>query len=162
MLASLALAWTLSGDHVQFAAGQAALFALFAVASLTLFGAMIMDFDKWVESVPPVPKRVLRRWFARCAEKVGRLVVRGLARYRAAMTCVWVPTGRALVWMLDRYGTVLTWLWTRIVRAGAWALAAYCSGLTWLWTRIGRAGVWAFVSHGRVLSWLWSTTGRGT
>ena len=41
---------------------QAVLFVAFAVAALTLFATVVMDFDRWVDTVSPVPKRTVRRW----------------------------------------------------------------------------------------------------
>ncbi len=62
IVASAVLARLLSEDGVaSFGAGQGALFFAFAMASLTLFVLVVFDFDKWVETVPPVPKRVHAR-----------------------------------------------------------------------------------------------------
>ena len=101
IVASAVFARLLSEDGVaSFGAGQAALFFAFAMASLTLFVVVVFDFDKWVETVPPVPKRIVRGVIGRGATRVGRGIGWMLAYYGAGMTWVWSRVGAALGWLV--------------------------------------------------------------
>jgi hypothetical protein len=183
IVASAVLARLLSEDGVaSFSSGQAALFFAFAMASLTLFVLVVFDFDKWVETVPPVPKRVMRGVFRRGARRVGRAAGWLLACYGAGMTWVWSRVGAAsgLVvarsaasvarlssWAarvadaaLVRYSAAMHWLWSAVGRALVWTLARVGEGLTTLWAVLARGGLRALVLYRAAMQWLWPPVGH--
>jgi hypothetical protein len=176
IVASVVLSRIVSDDNVpEFGGGQAALFFAFAVASVTLFVFVLFDFDKWVDTVPPVPKRALRRPIGRATRRAGRGIARVLSYFGAALR--WVAGGAtagfawlwawavrvaavalgALVWTLVRAGKGLTVLWAHIVRGGLRALVRYRAAMQWLWSRMayglarlgeGLTAVWAWLVRG--------------
>ena len=183
IVASVVLARVLSEDGVvQFALGQAALFFAFAMSALTLFVVVVFDFDRWIETVPPVPKRVGRRVIRRGARRVGRVAGWVLACYGAVMTWVWSRVGGGLGWLVTRSAATLAWFWSLAVRfAGAtlvlyrgvlqrvWVTTgrAFAStlvhvgdGLTVLWIVLVRGGLRALVVYRAGMHWLWSVTAR--
>ena len=183
IVASAVLARLLSEDGVaSFAPGQAALFLAFAMASLTLFVVVVFDFDKWVETVPPVPKRVFRGVIGRGAKRVGRAAGWMLAYYGAGMTWVWSRVGAALGWLvarsaasvawfsswtvwaaaatLVRYRAVMQRVWSTAGRAFAWTLAHVGAGLTSLWVVLVRGGLRGLVLYRARMHWLWSAVGH--
>jgi hypothetical protein len=184
VVASIVLARFLSGDGsvVEFGAGQAALFFAFAVASLILFAAVLMDFDKWVDTVPPVPKRAVRRWTGRGTRRIGRALGVVLAYYGAVMTWVWSRVGVTLSWTIGglgacithlsawlgrvgsaglvRYRDVVGWFWSNAGRLLAWALGRSGAGLTVLWVGIVRGGERAVILYRAGASWLWPRAGH--
>jgi hypothetical protein len=134
VIASIVLARLLSEDGVaRFAVGQAALFFAFAIASLTLFVVVVFDFDKWVETVPPVPKRAVRRLIGRGSRRVRRAVGLVLAYYGAAMTWVWTRVGAALGWLVGRSALGLAWFWSCVARAEAALLVGYSALMQRVW-----------------------------
>lgn len=186
IVASILLSRVISDGNVpEFGGGQAALFFAFAVASITLFVFVIADFDKWVDTVPPVPKRALRRPVGRATRKVGSAVAWALGYVRAALRWLWAWTVRiaavafgALVWALARAGNGLTVLWTQIVRGGRRGLVRYRGAMHWLWSRMGhglarlgegltvlwawlvRGGVRGLVRYRAAMQWSWSRMGH--
>jgi hypothetical protein len=171
IVASVVLSRVISDGNVpEFGGGQAALFFAFAVASVTLFVFVIADFDKWVDTVPPVPKRALRRPVGRATRRVGGALAWVLAYVRAALGWVvrratsalawlWAGTVRiaavalgASVWTLVRAGNGLTVVWTQIVHGGTWALVRYRSAMHWMWLRMGHG----LARSGEGLAWLWA------
>ena len=183
IIASAVLARLLSEDGVtSFGVGQAALFLAFAMASLTLFVVVVFDFDKWVETVPPVPKRVVRGVVGRGATRVGRAVGWMLAYYGAAMTWVWSRVGTAVgslvarsaasvAWLsawsvraasavLVRYGAVMQRVWWTTGRAFASTLAHVGLWLSLLWVVLVRDGLRALVLYRAWMHWLWSGVGH--
>jgi hypothetical protein len=183
IVASAVLARLLSEDGVaSFGPGQAALFFAFAMASLTLFVLVVFDFDKWVETVPPVPKRVIRRVIGRGARRVGRATDWMLAYYGAGMTLVWSRVGAALGWLVARSAATVAWfsswtvraaaatlvryraamqrVWSTAGRAFAWTLAHVGAALTSLWVALVRGGLRALVSYRAAMHWLWSAVGH--
>jgi hypothetical protein len=176
IVASIVISRVISDGNVpEFGGGQAALFFAFAVASVTLFVFMIADFDKWVDTVPPVPKRALRRPVGRATRRVGGAVAWVLAYLRAGMRWVvgraaaglawlWAWTARiaavlfgALVWTLARAGDGVTVLWTQIVRGGRRGLVRYRVTMHWLWSRMGH-GLTRF-GEGLTVLWAWLVRG---
>lgn len=183
IVASAVLARLLSEDGVaSFSPGQAALFFAFAMASLTLFVLVVFDFDRWVETVPPVPKRVMRGVFRRGARRVGRVVGWMLACYGAGMTWVWSRVGAASGWVvarsaasvarlsswtarvadaaLVRYRAAMHWLWSAVGRALVWTLAHVGEGLTTMWAALARGGLRALVLYRAAMHWLWPPVGH--
>jgi hypothetical protein len=160
MVASLTLVRVLSGDRGVSAAVQAALFVTFAVAAFTLFVVVVVDFDRWVDTVSPVPKRVFRRWLGRTVRRVCRMVIRLLAFYGGILTRLWLRVGAATGWVLSHSAAAVAWLLASAGRALAWVLARVGEGLTWLWVRLVRAGVWTLVRYRAVVQWLWTSAGR--
>jgi hypothetical protein len=183
IVASIVLARLLSEDGVaRFAAGQAALFFTFAVASLTLFVVVVFDFDKWVETVPPVPKGALRRIIGRWSRRVRRAVGLGLAYYGIAMTWVWTRVGAVLGWVVGRSAARLARFWSLTARAGRAVLVVYRvvvqrvwsttghafasmlalvgKGLELLWVALVRGGLRALVLYRAAMQWLWSAVGH--
>jgi hypothetical protein len=157
MVVSAALGWILSGnDATAFVAGRAASFAAFTLAAWVLFVAVVVDFDRWVESVRPYPKRVVRRWLARIARRVARVLAWALACYAAVMTWLWSAAGRGLAWVLARAGEGLTLLWSWLVLVGAGVLVRYRATVGWLWSAAGRGLAWVLARAGEALTWLWS------
>jgi hypothetical protein len=184
--ASLVVARVLSveSDRVGvLGVAQAGLFVAFAIAALTLFATVVMDFDRWVDTVPPVPKRSVRRWVGRNARRISRLLALVLAWYGALMTWIWSTTGEALGWVLSRcVGGVSTlsvlsaragtwvfsayrigahWVWSWTGRGFVWVLGRVGEGLTWLWVSAVQSGAWVLVRYRAVAGWLWSSAGRG-
>jgi len=140
IVASAVLARLLSKDGVaSFAPGQAALFFAFAMASLTLFVLVVFDFDKWVETVPPVPKRVVRGAIGRGARRIGRATGWMLAYYGAGMTWVWSRVGAALGWLVARSAATVAWFSSWTVRATGSALVLYRAVMQRVWSTAGRA-----------------------
>jgi hypothetical protein len=135
--------------------GKAALFFTFAVASLVLFVLVLFDFDTWVESVPSMPKGIVRRWIARGTRRVRRAVGWVLALYAGAMTRLWSTIRYALTWLLARTGEGCTYLWVGIVHGGAWVLVRYRAAAGWLWSTIGHGLAWMLARTGEGLTYLW-------
>ena len=183
IVASAVAARLLSEDGVaSFSPGQAALFFAFAIASLTLFVLVVFDFDKWVETVPPVPKRVMRGVIRRGARRIGRAAGWMLAYYGAGMTWVWSRVGAALGWVVARsvagvarfsswaarvadasliwYGAAMHWSWSTVGRAFVWTLAHVGEGLTTLWAVLVRGGLRALVLYRAAMHWLWAPVGH--
>jgi hypothetical protein len=158
IVASVVLSRVISDGNVpEFGGGQAALFFTFAVASITLFVFVITDFDKWVDTVPPVPKRVVRRRVGGAARRINRVFAWAFAYVRAA-----------LAWLLRGATTGLAWLWTWIVRIAiavfgtlVWVLARAGDGLTMLWAWIVRVGERALLQYRAAMHWMWSRMGHG-
>jgi hypothetical protein len=186
IIASVVLSRVISDGNVpEFGGGQAALFFVFAVASITLFVFMIADFDKWVDTVPPVPKRALRRPVGRATRRVGGAVAWVLGYACAALHWLWAWTARiaavlfgVFVWTLARAGNGVTVLSTQIVRGGRRGLVRYRVAMHWLWSRMGhglarlgegltvlwawlvRGGVRGLVHYRAAMNWLWSRMGH--
>jgi hypothetical protein len=162
IVASIVLARMFSDDGVaRFELAQAAFFFPFAIASLVLFAVMLVDFDKWVETVPPVPKRSLRRFIGRGAKRVGGVVAWVLALYGAGMTWFWSRVGNALGWAVGRSVARLTWFWAWFARAEGVALAQYGAAMQWVWSTVGRAFVSALAHAGNGLAFVWMWGVRG-
>ncbi|HYU39436.1 MAG TPA: hypothetical protein VEM59_06315 [Acidimicrobiia bacterium] len=186
IVASLVVARVLSieSDRVGvLGVAQAGLFVAFAIAALTLFATVVMDFDRWVDTVPPVPKRPVRRWVGRNARRISRLLALVLAWYGAVMSWVWSTTGEALGWVLSRWvagvSSLSVWLaragtrvfsayrvgahrvWSFVGRGLVWVLALVGEGLTWLWVSAVQVGAWVLVRYRAGAHWLWLSTGRG-
>jgi hypothetical protein len=158
----LARALSLSSDRDgSLAVAQAGLFVIFAVAALTLFAAVVMDFDRWVDTVPPVPKRVARRWVGRVVRRLCRLVAWVLTLYGAVMTWTWSTIGRVLGAVVGRAGSALLWLWLWVGSALSRVVGRTSVGLTVLWAWVVRAGEWLLVRYRAGVGWLWSSAGRG-
>ncbi len=156
--ASLVVARVLSveSDRVGvLGVAQAGLFVAFAIAALTLFATVVMDFDRWVDTVPPVPKRSVRRWVGRNARRISRLLALVLAWYGALMTWIWSTTGEALGWVLSRCVGGVSTLSVLSARAGTWVFSAYRIGAHWVWSWTGRGFVWVLDRVGEGLTWLW-------
>ena len=157
----LARVLSLSSDRDGFlAVAQAGLFVLFAVAALTLFAAVVMDFDRWVDTVRPVPKRVARRWIGRCVRSICRVVAWVFALYGGLMTWIWSTVGEALGGVIGRAGSALLWLWVWVGRSLSWVLGRSSVGLTSLWAWLVRAGEWLLVRYRVVAGLVWSWAGR--
>jgi hypothetical protein len=186
IVASLVVARVLSieSDRVGvLGVAQAGLFVAFAIAALTLFATVVMDFDRWVDTVPPVPKRPVRRLVGRNARRISRLLALVLAWYGAVMSWVWSTTGEALGWVLSRwvagvsslsvwlaragtrvfsaYRVGAHWVWSFVGRGFVWVLALVGEGLTWLWVSAVQVGAWVLVRYRAGAHWLWLSTGRG-
>ena len=186
IVASLVVARVLSieSDRVGvLGVAQAGLFVAFAIAALTLFATVVMDFDRWVDTVPPVPKRPVRRWVGRNARRISRLLALVLAWYGAVMSWVWSTTGEALGWVLSRwvagvsslsvwsarvgtrvfsaYRVGAHWVWSFVGRGFVWVLALVGEGLTWLWVSAVQGGAWVLVWYRAGARWLWLSAGRG-
>ena len=157
----LARVLSLSSDRDGFlAVAQAGLFVLFAVAALTLFAAVVMDFDRWVDTVRPVPKRVARRWIGRCVRSICRVVAWVFALYGGLMTWIWSTVGEALGGVIGRAGSALLWLWVWVGRSLSWVLGRSSVGLTSLWAWLVRAGEWLLVRYRVVAGLVWSWASR--
>jgi len=134
LVVSLAVVWMLpthaTGLLVE-ARGVA--FGIFTLSAWTLLVAVLIDFDRWVGTVRPVPKRLVRRFVARVARALGRAPGWMLACYGAAMTWLWNAVLRALAWALGGSGTALTRTWVWLTRAATWTLVRYRRALTWTW-----------------------------
>ncbi len=157
--ASLVVARVLSveSDRVGvLGVAQAGLFVAFAIAALTLFATVVMDFDRWVDTVPPVPKRSVRRWVGRNARRISRLLALVLAWYGALMTWIWSTTGEALGWVLSRCVGGVSTLSVLSARAGTWVFSAYRIGAHWVWSWTGRGFVWVLGRVGDGLTWFWA------
>src|SRR5215210_3946553 len=141
MVTSAVLGWRLSDAEGSVAAVRAGLFGVFTVAAFTLFVAVLVDFDRWVDDVRPYPKRVLRRRSGNGVRAFARLVAGMLGGYAAVMTWVWSWTGAALAWALGRVGTGLTSSWVRLGQGASWALVPYRTGVgrVWVWVGTGSA-----------------------
>ncbi len=186
IVASLVVARVLSieSDRVGvLGVAQAGLFVAFAIAALTLFATVVMDFDRWVDTVPPVPKRPVRRLVGRNARRISRLLALVLAWYGAVMSWVWSTTGEALGWVLSRwvagvsslsvwlaragtrvfsaYRVGAHWVWSFVGRGFVWVLALVGEGLTWLWVSAVQVGAWVLVRYRAGAHWLWLSSGRG-
>lgn len=155
IIASVVLARQLSGDDVaNFGIGQAALFLAFGIASLVLFAFVVTDFDRWIETVPPVPKRVVRRSLGRVTRRIRRAGAWVLALFGYAMTWFWSPAGGALGWLIARTARRLIWFWSWVARAESAVLASIGRGLTVLWIWVLRAAVWS--GQGLTVAWTWA------
>jgi hypothetical protein len=184
VIGAVVLARVLFDDDVaNFGLGQAALFLVFGVASIVLFAVVVTDFDRWVETVPPVPKRVVRRSVGRVTKRGRRAAGRGLAVFGAAMTWSSSRVGAALstvtarsarrliriwVWGARTGGLVLakvaagvTVFWMFVVRGGARALVLYRTVMHRWWTAVGHAFAWTVVRSGEGLTlvWMWAVRG---
>ncbi len=160
MVVSAVLAWMLRDGVGAVAAGRAASFGVFAIASWTLLVAVLVDFDRWIDTVPPVPKRVVRRFVARSARRVGRALAWVLAVYGAAVGGLWSSAGLVLGWVLGRSGAALAWWWSTVVRVVGGALVWYRAAAGGVWSSAGRALAWVLVRAGAGLTRLWSTIAR--
>jgi len=171
-------------DAARFGIGQAALFLAFGVSSIVLFAVVVTDFDRWTETLPPVPKGVVRRSVGRAAIRVRRVGAGALAVVGAPMTWFWSRVGAALgfviacstrgltqfwLWVVRAVGAVLaivghglTVFWSWIARRGAWALARSGAGITAAWVWALRGGVRALVIHRTVMHRLWMSVGHGS
>jgi hypothetical protein len=162
IIASAVLARLLSEDGVaSFTAGQGALFFAFAMASLTLFVLVVFDFDKWVDTVPPVPKRILRGAIERGTTRVARAVGWMLAYYGAGMTWVWSRVGAALGWLVARLAASVAWFSSWTARAAGAALVRYRAAMHWLWSGVGHASGWTLAHVGAWLTSVWIVLERG-
>jgi hypothetical protein len=182
MVASAVLGWRLSDAEGSLAAVRAGLFGVFTLAAFTLFVAVLVDFDRWVDDVRPYPKRAIRRRAGGAVRAVARLIAWVLALYAAVMSRLWSGAGAALTWALGRGGAGLTWSWVQFghamswvlvrYRAGAgrlwrwvgaesaWALGHAGTGMTALWVWLGHWGSWVLVRYRAGVGWVWATTGR--
>jgi hypothetical protein len=183
MVASAVLGWRLSNAEGSLAAVRAGLFGVFTLAAFTLFVAVLVDFDRWVDDVRPYPKRAIRRRFGRAARSVARLIAWVLAVYATVMTRLWSGAGAALAWALGRGGAGVAWSWVELGHGTSWVLVRYRAGagrlwswvgagsssaighagtgMTALWVWLARGGSWALVRYRAGAGWLWSTVGRG-
>ena len=146
------------GDVARFGIGQAALFLAFGVSSIVLFALVVIDFDRWIETVPPVPKRVVRRFVGRVTRRVRRTGAWALAGFGAAMTWFWSRVGAALGFVVGHSVRGMTQFWSWVARAEAAVLANVAAGLTVFWSWIARGGAWALTRSGAGLSvaWTWA------
>jgi hypothetical protein len=162
VIASVVLARLLSNDDVaRFGFGQAMLFLVFGLASIVLFAVVVTDFDRWTETVPPVPKRVVRRSVGRVTTRVRRAGAWALALFGAVMTWFWSRVGAALGVAMSRVASRLTWFWSWVARAEGAVLANIGSGLTWFWASAVRDGTRALVAYRAVMHRVWTTVGHG-
>lgn len=162
VIVSVVLARFLSDDDVaQFGIGQAALFLAFGVSSIVLFALVVTDFDRWVETVPPVPKRIVRRSVGRVTRRVRLAGAWVLAGFGAAMTWLWSRVGAVLASVIAYSARRLTQFWSWIARGGAWALARSGAGITVVWVWAVRGGVRALIVHRTVMQRLWTSVGHG-
>ncbi len=162
VIASVVLARLISEDGVaRFGLGQAALFFTFAIASIALFAVVVTDFDKWVETVPPVPKRALRRLTARRMKWVGDAGGAALALFGAGMTWFWSRVGGGLGWLASRAVARVAWFWTWVARAESAVLVEFGVAMQWVWSTAGRAVVsmLAHVGRGLTVLWVWAVRG---
>jgi hypothetical protein len=183
VIVSVALARQISdGDAARFGIAQAALFFAFGISSIVLFAFVVTDFDRWIETVPPVPKRVVRRSIARVTRRMRRAAERVVATLGAAMMWFWsrvdgaigtvtVRSARGLarfcMWILRGivralvvYGTVMDRLWGTVGRVSAWTLVRAGAGLTVAWAWAVRGGVRALVVYRAVVHRLWMAMGH--
>ena len=160
MVVSAVLAWMMRDGVGAVAAGRAASFGVFAIASWTLLVAVLVDFDRWIDTVPPVPKRALRRLVARSARRVGRVLAWTLAVYGAGVTWLWSRAGRALGWMLVRSGAGLAWFWSTAARVVGGVLVWYGAAMGRMWSTAGRTLAWVLGRSGAGLTRLWSSIAR--
>jgi hypothetical protein len=161
-IASVVLARLLSDDDVaRFGIGQAALFLAFGVSSIVLFALVVTDFDRWVETVPPVPKRVVRRSVARATRRVRLAGAWALAGFGAAMTWLWSRVGAVLGVVIAHSARRLTQFWSWVARAEAAVLAKAAAALTVFWSWIARGGAWALARSGAGITvvWVWAVRG---
>ncbi|HYV60507.1 MAG TPA: hypothetical protein VFA62_10605 [Acidimicrobiia bacterium] len=181
IIASVVLARLLSDDDdvANFGIGQAALFLAFGVSSIVLFAMVVTDFDRWTETVSPVPKRAVRRLIGRLTRRIRRAGAWALALFGFAMTWFWSGVGGALGWLLARaahrlswfwlwvarvegallakIGVALTLLWLWVVRAASWS----GNGITAVWASAVRAGERALVVYRGVMQRFWTAVGHG-
>lgn len=161
VIASVVLARFLSdGDVARFGIGQAALFLAFGVSSIVLFALVVTDFDRWIETVPPVPKRVVRRFVGRVTRRVRRAGGWALAGFGAAMTWLWSRVGAALGFVVGHSVRGMTQFWSWIARGGAWALTRSGAGLSVAWAWAVRTGVRALIVYRTVMHRLWTSVGH--
>jgi hypothetical protein len=186
VIASVVLARLLSDDEVaRFGIGQAALFFAFGVSSIVLFAVVVTDFDRWVETVPPVPKRAVRRSIGRVTKRARYAAGWVLSVFGAAMTWFWSRVGAAIgtatarsahrltqfwAWVARAEGSILAniaagltvfWMWA--VHGGARALVIYRTVMHRVWTAVGHAVAWTVVRSGEGLTvvWVWAVRGGG-
>lgn len=159
VIASVVLARLLSDDDdvANFGIGQAALFLAFGVSSIVLFAVVVTDFDRWTETVPPVPKRAVRRSVGRVTRRVRRAGAWALALFGFVMTWFWSRVGGALGWLVTRAARRLTWFWSWVARAEGAVLARVGLGLTLLWVWVLRGASWS----GDGITVLWASAVRG-
>jgi hypothetical protein len=183
VIVSVVLARQISdGDVARFGIAQAALFFAFGISSIVLFAFVVTDFDRWTETVPPVPKRLLRRSIGRVTRRMRRAGEWTLAASGAAMVWFWSRVGGAIgtgtvrsargvarfwMWILRGlvrglvvYGTVMDRLWATVGHVSAWTLVRSGAGLTVAWAWAVRGGVRALVVYGTVMDRLWATVGH--
>jgi hypothetical protein len=157
MVTSAVLGWTLSDAEGSLAAVRAGLFGVFTAAAFTLFVAVLVDFDRWVDDVRPYPKRAIRRRSGGGARAIARVIARMLDGDAAVMTWIWSRAGAALAWALGGLGTGLTWSWVRLGRGTSWVLVPYRTGAGRLWSWVGAGSAWGLGRAGTGLtsSWVW-------
>lgn len=159
VIASVVVARFLSnGGVAQFGIRQAALFVAFGVSSLVLFAFVVTDFDRWTETVRPVPKRLVRRSVGRLTRRVRRAGAWMLALYGATMAWLWSRVGAALGSVTARSARQVTRFSSWVTRAAGAVLADVGSGLTVMWMWIARALTWAVVhlGEGLTVGWAWA------
>jgi hypothetical protein len=154
--ASLALVWLLSPNALGLLlALRVAAFGVFIVAAWTLLAAVLIDFDRWVDTVPPVPKRIVRRAVVRVARATGRVLARTLAWYGLVMTWLWSAALRVVVWALSRSGVAVTKTWTWSTRVGIRSLILYRAAMTLLWHAVARGASWTLRVTGAAVISAW-------
>ena len=161
MVASAIAGWRLSDAEGSLAAVRAGLFGLFVLAAFTLFVAVVVDTDRWVEDVRPYPKRAIRRQAGRAARGLARLVAWILAGYAAVMTGLWSRAGAASAWALGGTGAGLTWSWVQLGRGLSWVLVPYRAGAGRVWLWVGAGSAWALGRAGEGLTWSWVWLAHG-
>lgn len=162
VIASVVLARQISDSGVaRFGIGQAALFFAFGISSIVLFAVVVTDFDQWTETVPPVPKRLVRRSIARVTRRMRRAGAWALAGFGAAMTWLWSRVGGALGTAAARSTHGLTRFWSWVARAAGAVLTDVGTGLTVFWMWIVRGSLRSLVVYRAVMHRLWTPVGHG-
>jgi len=162
VIASVVTARLISDDDVaNFGVAQAALFLVFGVASIVLFAVVVTDFDRWTETLPPVPKGVVRRVVGRATKRVRDAGAVALAVFGAGMTWFWSRVGAAIGTVTAGSARRLTRFWSWVARAEGALLARVGSGLAWFWTWAVRGGVRALIAYGAVMHHFWTAVGHG-
>ncbi|HMF03274.1 MAG TPA: hypothetical protein VKH17_00555 [Acidimicrobiia bacterium] len=148
-------------DVANFGIGQAALFLVFGVSSIVLFAVVVTDFDRWTETLSPVPKGVVRRLVGRATKRVRHAGGGALAAYGAAMTWFWSRVGAAIGRVTAASARRVTWFWSWVAHAEGAVLANLGNGLTWFWTWVVRRGVRALIVYRAVMHRFWTAVGHG-
>ena len=162
VVASVVTARLVSDDNVaNFGLGQAALFLVFGVSSIVLFAVVVTDFDRWTETLPPVPKGAVRRSVGRATKRVRHAFGAVLAVFGAAMTWFWSRVGAAIGRVTASSARRVTGFWSWVARAEGAVLTSLGRGLTWFWTWVVRGGVRALVVYGAVMHRFWTGVGHG-
>lgn len=159
MVASAVLGWSLTDAEGSLAAVRAGLFGVFTLAAFTLFVAVLVDFDRWVDDVRPYPKRAIRGRAGQGGRAIARLGAGLLAGYAAVMTWVWSRVGATVAWALGGIGAGLTWSWVRLGNGMSRVLVPYRAGAGRLWSAAGAGSAWALGQAGMGLTslWVWLT-----